>query len=419
MDPRRHQPARQRCAGGRPRSEAGPTTHREPPFHFDRDHRGPHRGRADRHGSPDRRRQPGDRPARSGRPASPRLRDAGAARFPARDGPRRRAAAAPARRGQAALRRRDCDRDLGRGGSGAFNGRPGGIVTLALGTARDMGPLPVSEQDFRSLTGLIYAEAGIRLGPTKKALLTGRLSRRLRELGLDSFGAYHRYLESHPEERVPLLDCITTNETQFFREPRQFEALERSILPRWREAAEAGRRPRRVRAWSAGCSSGEEPYSLAMTLLAQFPAEAGWELEIIATDVSTRVLRRAQDGIFSLERAAQIPTPYLKRFMLKGVRGQEGVMRASDELRRIVRFERLNLSEDAYALAGSFDLIMCRNVLIYFDQASKAHVLERLLARLGPEGHLFLGHAETLGPPRLPMRSVLPNVYARDDAARR
>ncbi|HET7294658.1 MAG TPA: protein-glutamate O-methyltransferase [Vicinamibacteria bacterium] len=289
-------------------------------------------------------------------------------------------------------------------------------MTPSLGTAHGIGPITVSDRDFRSLTGFIYAEAGIRLGPTKKALLAGRLSRRLRELQLDSFGDYHRYLESHPEERVPLLDCITTNETQFFREPRQFEALERSILPRWREAAEAGRRPRRVRAWSAGCSSGEEPYSLAMTLLEQCPPESGWELEILATDVSTRVLRRAQEAVFPIERAAHIPDRLLKRFMLKGVRGQEGRMRAADELRRAVRFERLNLKEDEYPFGGGFDLILCRNVLIYFDQASKAHVLERLLARLAPEGHLFLGHAETLGPTQLPMRSVLPNVYARDGA---
>jgi len=278
------------------------------------------------------------------------------------------------------------------------------------------GPLPVSDRDFRSLTRLIYSEAGIHLGPAKKALLAGRLSRRVRDLGLQSFGAYHEYVQEHPEEWVPLLDRITTNETHFFREPRQFEFVDRQLVPQLRAAADAGQRPRRLRAWSAGCSSGEEPFSLAMLLVDRL-VPAGWDVEIVATDVSTRVLSQAELATWPIARAREIPERYLKRYMLRGVRGQEGRIRASDELRSVMRFERLNLAAQRYPLAGTFDLIFCRNVLIYFDQASKDQVLRRLLERLVPGGHFFLGHAETLGPTAVPMRSVCPNVYVREGVA--
>jgi chemotaxis protein methyltransferase CheR len=273
----------------------------------------------------------------------------------------------------------------------------------------------VSDPEFRALTGLIYDQAGIRLSAAKKALLTGRLSRRVRELGLRSFGAYRDHLLAHPDEWTPLLDRITTNETHFFREPRQFELMANEILPRLKAEAEAGRRPRRVRAWSAGCSSGEEPFSLAMLLRDRLGA--GFDVDIVATDLSTRVLQQAREATWPMARAAEIPERYLKRYMLRGVRSEAGKLRAGDELRAHVRFERQNLMDDRYAVDGPFDLVLCRNVLIYFDPASKAHVLARLIDRLSPGGHLFLGHAETLAPGAVPMRSVCPNVYVREAAA--
>ena len=249
----------------------------------------------------------------------------------------------------------------------------------------------------------------------KKALLVGRLSRRVRELGLESFEAYYRHVVdgAHPAERVELINNICTHETQFFREPRQFEFLEQTVAPRWRAEAEAGTRPKHIRAWSAACSSGEEPVSLAMSLLNHFPARAGWTVEVLATDISTRVLDRARAAIWPIEKAGQIPPGYLKRFMLRGTGEQQNKMKAGPEIRATVRFQQLNLHDETYALGDAFDLIFCRNVLIYFNAASKEHVVTRLLARLAPDGLLFLGHAESLTGMRDQPRAVIPTVYSR------
>ncbi len=271
---------------------------------------------------------------------------------------------------------------------------------------------PISDREFHLLQHLIEQESGIHLNPGKKALLVGRLSRRLRELRLASFGAYYRLLLDDEGERITLVERICTHETAFFREPGQFELLERQILPAWSRQANRGDRPRRIRAWCAGCSTGEEPYSLAMVLLTQFPRGSGWELEITATDVSASVLRRAQSGIWPLERSDKIPDPHLKRFMLRGTGSRAGTMKADEEIRKLIRFEQLNLSHDTYAARGRFDLIFCRNVLIYFQNESRLRVIDRLLAHLEPSGLLFLGHSESLWGHDTCVRSVIPAVYA-------
>lgn len=293
------------------------------------------------------------------------------------------------------------------------------MTVAATSVPTPPGIRPLREKEFAAFQAFIYKEAGIFLSKVKQALLVGRLSRRVRELGLDSFAAYYdRVMDPrYPEERVELINSICTHETHFFREPRQFEYLETVVLPQWRAQAEAGTRPRRVRAWSAGCSSGEEPFSIAMSLLASCPPSAGWSLEVVATDVSTRVLDRARAAIWPLERAKHLPDAYLKRFMLRGHGEQQDKMKAGPEIRAAVRFEHLNLNSPSYELAGSFDLIFCRNVLIYFDTDSKERVIRQLLNRLTPDGLLFLGHAETLsgfqdergGTPR----AVMPTIYTR------
>jgi chemotaxis protein methyltransferase CheR len=272
----------------------------------------------------------------------------------------------------------------------------------------------ISASEFALFRDLIHQESGIFLSEAKKALVVGRLWRRLRQLGLSSLGAYYRLLaEGDEQERVRMLDCICTNETHFFREPRQFEFLEQQIFPEWAARAAAGGMPRRVRAWSAACSTGEEPYSLAMTLLAHFPPSSGWTFEILASDLSTRALDQASAGLWCIDKAKEIPERYLKAFMLRGSGPQEGVMKAGPEIRSLVRFQRVNLNQDRYAVAGPFDLVFCRNVLIYFDVASKARVVERLLDQLAPSGHLFLGHAESLTGLSDRGRSVGPTVYVR------
>ncbi|HEU4559295.1 MAG TPA: protein-glutamate O-methyltransferase CheR [Longimicrobium sp.] len=283
--------------------------------------------------------------------------------------------------------------------------------------AADLRTPAMGPHEFARFRALIYREAGIHLADCKQALLVGRLSRRLRELGLRSFGAYWRLVADggDPAERVRMLEAVCTHETHFFREPQHWAFLSGELFPRWRAQAAARGRARRVRAWSAGCSSGEEPYSLAMTLLEHFPAAEGWSLEVVATDLSTRVLERAQAGIWPMTRGDDIPEPYRRRYMLRGRRTQEGMLAAGPALRRVVRFQQLNLNDPEYDLAGRFDLVFCRNVLIYFDAASRAAAVNRLLDRLEPGGHLFLGHAESLSRVTARARHVLPTVYTRSD----
>jgi len=269
--------------------------------------------------------------------------------------------------------------------------------------------LAVSDRDFLRFQALIHREAGIWLAPVKKALLVGRLARRLRELGLVSYGDYFERVVEDEAEKIRMLDAICTNETHFFREPRHFEFLAERIFPAWRAEADAGRRPRRIRVWSAACSTGEEPYTIAMMLLSSFPA--GWDLEVLASDLSTKVLDRAAAGVWPLEKSKEIPEEHLKAFMLRGYGAQEGLMKAGPEIRGIVRFARVNLVGDDWPAGPPFDLVFCRNVLIYFERQAKITVVERLVDRLAPQGYLFLGHAESLGGFTTKARPVLPTVY--------
>ena len=267
---------------------------------------------------------------------------------------------------------------------------------------------------FSKFQQLIYQEAGIWLAIHKHALLTGRLARRLRLLGLKNMQEYYQLvtLPDQQHERAVMIDCITTNETHFFREPRHFDYLERQVFPRWQQEAAAGERVMRLRVWSAGCSSGEEPYSLAMLLLKNFPESKGWDLEVLGTDISTRVLEKARAATYPIEKAKDIPGEHLRAYMLKGRGDHKGVMKVSPELHRVVRFARVNLHADSYPILGSFDLIFCRNVLIYFDQESKIKVIGGILRHLSPSGLLFVGHSEHLGAIAPNLRTVAPTIHA-------
>jgi chemotaxis protein methyltransferase CheR len=283
--------------------------------------------------------------------------------------------------------------------------------SLAIAAAFDRVPRNITESEFRRFQELIYRESGIWLSQAKTALLVGRLAKRLRYHRLQSFKDYYCLVAESPEERVQMLDAISTNETHFFREPRHFELLDTVIFPRWAEDAAHGRRPRRIRVWSAGCSTGQEPYSLAMALRSYFPADTGWEIEIIATDLSTRTLEIAQQGIWPIGTAQEVPEAYLKKFMLKGIMEDAGKMKAGAEIRSLVWFFRLNLNDATYPFQGIFDLIFCRNVLIYFDLQSRSRIIRHLLEYLSPQGYLFVGHAESLHAMSGTLRSVVPTVY--------
>lgn len=301
---------------------------------------------------------------------------------------------------------------LGRGNAGdeRRNAREANAHTRLHSRVQPAHP-EISEADFQLFQDLIYREAGMWLSPAKVALLTGRLAKRLRLHGMDSFKKYYAMVSESPEERVHMLDAISTNETHFFREPQHFELLRCSIFPQWMRDADEGRRARTIRVWSAGCSTGQEPYSLAMTLLAHFPAATGWEIEILATDISTRVLETAKRGIWPAEKASEIPLEHLKAFMLRGFREQSGKIKAGPEIRSLIQFYRLNLNSSAYPFVGKFDLIFCRNVLIYFDERSRDYTVRRLASFLAPSGYFFVGHAESLQAMGDVLTSFVPTVY--------
>jgi len=271
----------------------------------------------------------------------------------------------------------------------------------------------IREADFRRLQRLIEDVAGIFV--PHAGLLVQRLGKRLRELRVASFQEYCERLVGDADERMRMVECLCTHETRFFREPRQLHFLETVQCPAWLEQADAARRPRSLRVWSAGCATGEEPYSIAMTLRARLPT---WSIGVVGTDVSRSALERAQNATWPVRRASEIPERYLLRFMLCGAGCKRGQMRASDELRALVRTAYLNLNDAAYALGDPFDAIFCRNVLIYFREEVRARVLARLLAHLAPGGILFLGHSEGLGSQSLGLRPVGPIVYARDGDGR-
>lgn len=260
----------------------------------------------------------------------------------------------------------------------------------------------ISSADFDRFRRLLYEHSGIHLADNKQPLLIGRLGRRLRELGLDSYADYYQRVTQPgcEVERQRMIDLLTTNETHFFREPQHFVYLREHILP----AHPAGTP---FRAWSAASSTGEEAYTLAIELAEAF-GEAPWE--IIGTDISHRVVEQARLGIYPIERAKEIPIPLLKKYCLRGVRSQDGAMRVMSSLTRRAHFLPANLLAPLPDI-GRFDVIFLRNVMIYFDMETKRRVVDNVLTRLKPGGTLFIGHAETLQNVSDRVQLVKPTIY--------
>jgi chemotaxis protein methyltransferase CheR len=268
---------------------------------------------------------------------------------------------------------------------------------------------PITPSEFSLFRNLVENETGIFLSEVKQALVNARLLSRIRELGVRTFSDYYdRVVGSPDDELVRMINAICTNETQFFREPTQFTLISTSLLPRFVNEAEHGLRRRRLRVWSAACSTGEEPYSLAMLLLDRLPAD--WTVEIVASDLSTKALDRAIAGVYPMTRLADIPAELRQRYLLRGVGQQDGKFCVSPALRKLVEFTRMNLVTDSFARLEKFDLVLCRNVMMYFRQETRLEVVTRLTRQLVPNGHLFVGHSESLhGFPGL--RTVIPTVY--------
>ncbi|MHB1280394.1 MAG: CheR family methyltransferase [Acidithiobacillus sp.] len=260
----------------------------------------------------------------------------------------------------------------------------------------------LSDADYRRIQAFLRKEAGITLGPAKKPLVTGRLGKRLRARDCGSYDAYLRLLDSDATERQQAVDLLTTNETYFFREAKHFAFLSEQIIPQRAKQSN-------LRIWSAACSSGEEPYSIAMVLAER--RGRGWE--ILASDLSTRVLAFAAQGIYPVEHAEKIPKTYLKHYCLRGVSQQEGFFSIVPDLRKRVRFSQINLN-NALPPVGDFDVIFLRNMLIYFDVISKKAICMRLLAHLRPGGYFLVGHSESLNGIADGLRLIQPAVYQKD-----
>lgn len=263
----------------------------------------------------------------------------------------------------------------------------------------------LQDAEFRALRGLIERETGIALQDGRHPLIVSRLGTRLRALGLQSFGEYYRFLTERDDgtELVSMLDLISTNTTSFFREPAHFEFLRNFVVP-------AARDRRSLRIWSAGCSSGEEPYSIAMTLAQTVPPSAEWDMRILASDLCTRVLLKARAGSYAAERLQSLPYE-MRRYFFECTTEQEYSVKA--EIRRMIQFCRINLMDVKYPIRSTLDVIFCRNTMIYFDRDTIATLLERFQKLLRPGGFLFVGHSESLQCHEDAFEYVQPTIYRR------
>jgi chemotaxis protein methyltransferase CheR len=281
-------------------------------------------------------------------------------------------------------------------------------------TASDVG-YSLSAREFDLLRDFVCAQAGISLGPHKREMLKARLTKRLRALRLTSFGEYYEFLQAagpSSEEWMHCINAVATNVTAFFREAGHFRFMQEKWLPGLRAQA-AGSGERTLRIWSAGCSTGEEPYSIAMTLCeALGPAAASWNIRILASDIDTEALEFAGTGIYPRERVESVPQRSLHRYFLRGTGTNTGLVCVRPELQALIAFRRINLMTEPWPIHTRFDAIFCRNVLIYFDRQQQRRLIERLISFLKPTGLLFLGHSESLHGLNCGMTPLQHTIYA-------
>ncbi len=254
--------------------------------------------------------------------------------------------------------------------------------------------LDLSNKEFQLFQEIIYRETGIHMSDKKRKLIVARLSKRLRALNLNTFTEYYEYLNesSHADgEIVNLVNRVTTNKTDFFRERHHFDFLLKELYPRIIAESRING-VRRLRIWSAGCSSGEEPYTLAMVTLEAFKGERGWDIKILATDLDTEILQKAVNGVYPTQAIIPVPKEYLHKYFVRKGESYE----ASNELRSMIAFRKLNLMNETFPMKNPFDIVFCRNVIIYFDTKTKEELLNKFHHHLKPKGHIFIGHSESL-----------------------
>ncbi len=269
----------------------------------------------------------------------------------------------------------------------------------------------ISDKEFKILSEFIYTNYGIKMPPAKRILLQSRLHKRLRTLNMKTFGEYIDYVfspEGKRTEITEMMNVVSTNKTDFFREPIHFEFLKNTILPTFSE----GRFSRNMKIWSAGCSSGEEVYTICMTMEDYRRTKKDISYRILGTDISTDVLNKAKEGVYNISRIADIPTEARKRYFLMG-KDNLNLVKVSPEFKTKVSFSRLNFMDNYYGVGGNFDLIFCRNVLIYFDRATQKNVINKLCQKLNTGGFLFLGHSESVIGLDLPLKQLRPTIFQK------
>ena len=272
----------------------------------------------------------------------------------------------------------------------------------------DFSQIRLTNADFQKISRVLYQSSGICLQPGKEELVRSRLLKRLRALNLHSFREYlkHVFDDRTAQELRTMVDCLTTNKTSFFRENKHFNYMRNRILPEVRNSEKG------MRLWSAGCSSGEEPYSIAMLLKEELPTIDPAKIRILATDISDRMLAKARAAEYDRQSLAEIPPNYFVKYFTPVSSGPNQLYRVDESVRRMIRFARLNLMAD-WPMKGPFDLIFCRNVMIYFDNYTQQKLVKRFWDILAPGGHLLVGHSESLVTSSTGFRYVEPATYVK------
>ena len=272
----------------------------------------------------------------------------------------------------------------------------------------------LSDREFRKFSTFIYDTCGIKLPPIKKTMLTARLQKRLRHLKMASFAAYLDYVlspQGQEAELCHLIDVVSTNKTDFFREKAHFDVLTSKVLPDL--LSRATYRSRAIRVWSAGCSSGEEPYTLAMVLDDFLSRHSGYDFTILATDICTQVLDKARNAIYLDEMLAPVPAMFRHKYLMRGKGKHKGYHRVVPELRSKVTFKRLNFMDRHFDIRQEIDIIFCRNVIIYFDRSTQETLFKKFHHHLSSRGYLFTGHSESLAGINNLMNRIDSAVYQR------
>jgi chemotaxis protein methyltransferase CheR len=273
------------------------------------------------------------------------------------------------------------------------------------------------DRDFYRLSEYIESEYGIKMPYDKKSMLEARLRKRLRHLGIETFEEYIDFVfsaQGRTDEEIYMMDVVTTNKTDFFREPAHFDYLFQNLLPELITKRGAGiGRPLSV--WSAGCSTGEEPYTLSIVLSEFARRYPGFQFDfmILATDLSTRVLAHARRAVYHEDRIAHVPMELKKKYFLRSREHDRKLVRIVPELRDKVRFRRLNLMDEDFGFRETMDIIFCRNVIIYFDRSTQERLVNRFYRNLTPGGFVFMGHSETLSGLNVPLNQVAPTIYRK------